>query len=123
AALGAAGSLWAQEEGNASQERSTSKAKEEQKPQEPTSNASQLTDAERATLVGILAKAGAEDATLKVVERTAARQARVMYALAKEDIEHARDMYCPAGDAVLERFDPKQGEAANVARMEEELLK
>ncbi len=81
-----------------------------------------LSDAEKAMLVGILAKAGAEDARLRVVERTATRQTRVMYALAKEDLERALAMYCPAGDAVLERFDPKQDEATNLRRMEAELL-
>ncbi len=82
-----------------------------------------LTDDARATIVGILAKVGAEDAQLKVVERTSERQARVMYALAREDVERALGMYCSAGDAVIQRFDPKQGEAQNLANMEAELQK
>ncbi len=89
---------------------------------EPPAAPSALSDSEKAMLVGILAKAGAEDARLRVVERTATRQTRVMYALAKEDLERALAMYCPAGDAVLERFDPKQDEATNLRRMEAELL-
>lgn len=97
----------------------TTKAAE---PSRPARKHSQVPADDEALIVGLLAKVGAEDATLRVVERTAARQARVMYDLATNDLQHARDMYCSAGDAVLDVFDPKRSQADNLARMQAELL-
>lgn len=101
-------------------------SKDEAPPKAPPATAPahdpRISTEHHALLVGLLAKVGAERAKLDVVERTPERQTRVMYDLAKEDLAHAQDMYCSAGDAVLEVFDPKRSEADNLARMQAELM-
>lgn len=74
-----------------------------------------------ALLKELLSAAGAPDARMKRVERTLERQTRVMYDLARADLAHAHDMYCDAGDAVLDRFDAKLSESENLSRMQAEL--
>ena len=69
----------------------------------------------------LLSDVAAEGARLERVERSVERQTRVMYDLARSDLAHARDMYCDAGDAVLDRFDAKASEAENLTRMQAEL--
>jgi hypothetical protein len=64
---------------------------------------------------------GVEAPSLRRVERSMERQTRVMYDLARADLENARDMYCDAGDKVLDRFDPKLSETENLSRMQTEL--
>jgi hypothetical protein len=54
--------------------------------------------------------------------RSAERQARIMCDLAIKDVEAAKDMYCSAGDAVIDRFDPNKSREANIRTMQEELL-
>jgi hypothetical protein len=72
-------------------------------------------------LAALLEPVGATGAVLKKVERTVERQTRVMYDLARSDVEHAKQMYCPPGDAVIDRYDPKVGEAENLSKMKAEL--
>jgi len=81
-----------------------------------------MSEADEKWLSALLAGVDAKEAHLELVERTAERQARVMNALAKEDLEKARATYCPAGDSVLEVFDPKQSDSVNVQRMTAELI-
>lgn len=73
-------------------------------------------------LRALLKKVGADDAELRRVERTPRRQARVMYDLARDDVERAKKMYCDAGDAVIDKFDPQAEREANLRVMEKELL-
>lgn len=72
-------------------------------------------------LTGLLDSVGASGAKLRRVERTIERQTRVMYDLARSDVEHAKEMYCDPGDAVIDRYDPKASETENLARMKAEL--
>lgn len=72
-------------------------------------------------LEALLEPVGATGAVLKKVERTVERQTRVMYDLARSDVEHAKQMYCSPGDAVIDRYDPKAGEAENLSKMKAEL--
>jgi hypothetical protein len=81
-----------------------------------------MSDADKQWLNALLAGLGASEAQLKLVERTAERQARVMNALAREDLDKAMATYCPVGDTVLGVFDPKKSDAANVERMTSELV-
>lgn len=70
----------------------------------------------------LLESVGAKDAKLRRVERTIKKQTRVIYDLAKEDVQRAKDMYCDAGDAVIDVYDQKASEAQNLERMRAELL-
>lgn len=77
-----------------------------------------IAEADSQLLVGLLKVAGAEGAKLSKVERTVERQTRVMYDLARSDVEQAKAMYCDAGDAVIDAFDAQAGEVQNLARMQ-----
>jgi len=83
---------------------------------------SEIKPADRAILSKLLSDVGLDGAKVASVERTPERQARVMYDLAKKDLEAAKEMYCDAGDAVLERFKPDASRDANLRVMVEELM-
>jgi hypothetical protein len=70
----------------------------------------------------LFAAAGVSNATPRRVERSLERQTRVMYDLARSDTERARQMYCDAGDAVIDKFDAKLSPADNLSRMQAELV-
>jgi hypothetical protein len=100
----------------------TRDANEEPTPPPPV-NRSTIAPADEQLVRKLLLDVGAENAPMKVVERSATRQAKVMYALAVEDLEKAQATYCDAGDAVLNRFNPHDTRDANVEAMKAELLR
>lgn len=82
----------------------------------------ELPEADRGVLAELLGQAGIKQAKVRSVERSPERQVRVMLQLATEDLEHAKAMYCQAGDEVLTRFDPKATREQNQSAMLEALL-
>lgn len=82
----------------------------------------ELPKADQDVLADLLEQAGIKQAKVRSVERSPERQVRVMLQLATEDIEHAKAMYCQAGDEVLTRFDPKATREQNQAVMLDALL-
>lgn len=82
----------------------------------------ELPAADRDVLVALLREAGVKQAKVRSVERTPERQVKVMLELASADLEHAKAMYCPAGDEVLARFDPSATREKNQAVMLEALI-
>jgi hypothetical protein len=85
-------------------------------------DSSDIPEAAVTVLRALLEPVGAGDAKLERVERTIEKQTRVMYDLARADVQHAKDMYCDPGDAVIDRYDPKASEAENLAKMKAELV-
>lgn len=81
-----------------------------------------LEPSDKKVLISLLKSIKLFRARVRSMERTPEKQAKVMYALAKDDLEHAKDMYCPAGDAVLEKFNAKKSKEWNVQAMREELI-
>ena len=77
---------------------------------------------DRVLLNRLLKSVGVKKAKITSLERTPERQARVMYDLARKDLDAAKDMYCPAGDAVLEKFDAAKNKQKNLDAMKQELI-
>ena len=77
---------------------------------------------DRDVLVAVLREAGVKQAKVRSVERSPERQVKVMLELASSDMEHAKAMYCQAGDEVLARFDPNASREKNLAVMLEALV-
>jgi hypothetical protein len=82
----------------------------------------ELPAVDRDVLVALLHEAGVKQAKVRSVERSPERQVKVMLELASADLEHAKAMYCQAGDEVLSRFDPNATREKNHAVMLEALV-
>lgn len=119
--------------GESSEQPPDAKADDGTKTARDSKDAAPKTKAEAAAPTGIapadlkrlrewLAAVGAADAPVELMARSAQRQARIMYTLASEDADAAREMYCAAGDAVIDRFDPSKSRDANIATMQQELI-
>lgn len=71
----------------------------------------------RQELERLFHQAGLKTVSVRSVERTPERQVEVMLALAEDDLERAKSMYCAAGDSVLEQFSAKRTRDENRALM------
>lgn len=109
-------------EGKANADADTARHSEDEASKAQPKAPSGIAEADFKRLQQWLASVGAGDAPVKLMARSPERQARIMYTLAAEDVDAAREMYCDAGDAVINRFDPSKSRDTNIATMQQELI-